>query len=165
MDRVSDHTRLWVQLREPEPGNKCSFKFFNHFTSHSRFLEVMATIWGSFVQLYHTRSTLIRLYSKLKSRKFELRKLNKDLYGDIPFRVKSTFEDLHVKQNEVITNPSSLVFMTTSEASEKWHHLLGIEEKCFRQNSRIQWHYLGDQNTSYFHKVTKSRASKNAIKD
>lgn len=41
--------------------------------------------------------------------------------------------------------------------------LKGIEEAYFRQKTRINWLSLGDQNTSYFHKVVMARAAYNAI--
>lgn len=40
----------------------------------------------------------------------------------------------------------------------------GIEEQFFYQKSRIQWLKLGDRNTSFYHNISQSRNSRNAIR-
>lgn len=55
---VSDHLRVWTQLRPLEQSNRKPFKFFSHVTTHPRFLEVVDTIWNSQAPLYHSRSAL-----------------------------------------------------------------------------------------------------------
>ncbi|KAG5412146.1 hypothetical protein IGI04_008465 [Brassica rapa subsp. trilocularis] len=52
----------------------------------------------SHAPLYHSRSALKLFHSKLKSLKGDLRGLNKDLFGDLPSRVKLAYEDLCLKQ-------------------------------------------------------------------
>jgi hypothetical protein len=49
---------------------------------------------------------------------------------------------------------------------ESLHEFLSIskaEESFFKQKSRNQWLNLGDQNTSYFHRMVKVRTSRNSI--
>lgn len=64
------------------------------------------------------------------------------------------------KQLEALTNPMSDTFNVASDASEKWHQLVGIDEQFFQQKSRIQWLKLGDQNTSFFIKLRKIKLQK-----
>ncbi|KAJ4889497.1 Endonuclease/exonuclease/phosphatase protein [Raphanus sativus] len=40
---VSDHLRMWTQLRPSTPTNRKPFKFFTHVINHPQFLEVVAT--------------------------------------------------------------------------------------------------------------------------
>ena len=95
---VSDHLCMHVLLREAPQGNMKPFKFFTHTTSHPRFLEVVDRIWNQTAPLYHSRSALQLFHEKLKSLKFELRGLNRDMCGDLPGRVKQAYADLCEKQ-------------------------------------------------------------------
>ncbi|VVB17003.1 unnamed protein product [Arabis nemorensis] len=45
-----------------------------------------------------------------------------------------------------------------------WKHYADVEEKFFRQKSRITWLKHGDQNTTVFHRAAQIRKSKNAIR-
>ncbi|KAG7536617.1 hypothetical protein ISN44_As13g005530 [Arabidopsis suecica] len=135
MGGVSDHTRFWVQVREPPQRNKRPFQFFNHVALHPQFSEVVAQIWST-----------------------------TETYGDLPTRVKLAYVDLCQKQNDALTSLHQSSYATVIEAYKKWQHLASIEEQFFCQKSRVQWLHLGDQNTSFFHKVAESRAAKKAIK-
>ena len=91
--------RCWTQLRPTKPTNRKPFKFFNHVTGHPRFLEVVDHGWNSTEPLYHSRSALKIFHSKLKGLKSSLRELNRNMFGDLPSRVKKAYEDLCMKQN------------------------------------------------------------------
>lgn len=41
---VLDHTRCWVHLDTPPPGNKRPFKFFNFLVDHQDFSDTVATV-------------------------------------------------------------------------------------------------------------------------
>lgn len=161
---VSDHSRMVTNLRLVTQGNTKPFKFFTHVATHPEFLEVVSHVWNSTPHLFHSRSALKRLQEKLKLLKSELRRLNRDMFGDLPARVKQAFDDLCVKQNNAMQNPQTSTFEEASDAWEHWHHLAGIEEQFFYQKSRIQWLGLGDRNTNFFHKTCQSRYARNAIR-
>lgn len=103
-------------------------------------------------------------HEKLKSLKYEMRSLNRDLFGDLPGRVKAAYEDLCVKQTEAMRNPHTTTFEAASDAWEHWHHISGIEEQFYFQKSRIQWLGLGDRNSRFFHRATQSRNVRNTIR-
>lgn len=63
-----------------------------------------------------------------------MRSLNRDLYGDLPGRVKLAYEELCARQTEAMQNPQASNFEDASDAWEHWHHISGIEEKFFYQN-------------------------------
>lgn len=115
---VSDHMCMHTQFREVTQGNMKPFKFFNHVASHPRFLEVVSRVWNETEPLFHSRSALRRFYEKLKSLKFEMRSLNRDLYGDLPGRVKAAYEDLCAKQTAAMHNPVTSSFEAASDAWE-----------------------------------------------
>ena len=161
---VSDHLRMHIQLRDVPQGNMKPFKFFNHLTGHPRFLEVVARVWNQSEPLYHSRSALRKLQEKLKALKFEMRSLNRDMYGDLPGRVKQAYEELCARQTEAMQNPQASTFEAAADAWEHWHHISGIEEQFYYQKSRVQWLGLGDRNSRFFHKVTQSRNLRNKIR-
>ncbi|KAL1207250.1 hypothetical protein V5N11_027996 [Cardamine amara subsp. amara] len=67
----------------------------------------------------------------LKSLRHELRRLNKDVYGDLPGKEKTVFEDLCSNQEASLLCPSEENFNFVSIASNRWDKLASIEEKNF----------------------------------
>ncbi|CDY09502.1 BnaC02g20440D [Brassica napus] len=161
---VSDHLRMHIQLRDVPQGNMKPFKFFNNLTGHPRFLEVVAQVWNESELLYHSRSVLRKLQEKLKALKFEMRNLNRDMYGDLPGRVKQAYEEFCARQTEAMQNPQNSTFEAATDAWKHWHHISGIEEQFYYQKSRVQWLGLEDRNSRFFHKVTQSRNIRNTIR-
>ena len=143
---VSDHSRMLTTLRDNIPGNRKPFNFFTHVVNHPQFLEVVNQVWNSNAPLFHSQTTLKKLQEKLKSLKSELRRLNRESFGDLPARVKAAYEELCEKLNNALQNPHTSTFEEASDASENWHHLSGIEEQLFYQKSRVKWLGLGDMN-------------------
>ncbi|KAH0918235.1 hypothetical protein HID58_025895, partial [Brassica napus] len=125
---------------------------------------VVASVWNESAPLYHSRSALKFFQEKLKSLKSVLRGLNRDMFGDLPGRVKQAYDDLCAKQNEAMQDPQTATFEAASDAWEHWHHISGIEEQFFFQKSRVQWLGLGDRNSRFFHKVAQSRNVRNTIR-
>lgn len=161
---VSDHVRMVTQLHDRGLVKPKPFKFFIHVTQHPQFLEIVQRVWNSTAPLFHSRSALRRFHDKLKALKHDLRKLNREAFGDLPSRVKSAFDDLCAKQNTAMQSPNYETFEAASDAWEHWHHISEIEEQLFYQKSRVQWLDLGDRNTNFYHKSCKSRYSRNAIR-
>ncbi|KAG7599644.1 hypothetical protein ISN44_As06g038180 [Arabidopsis suecica] len=60
-------------------------------------------------------------------------------------------------------NSSYLDYNSISEVKLQLQHEYQMEEEYWRTKSRIQWLYLGDKNTRYFHERTKQRRSHNRI--
>ncbi|KAH0872078.1 hypothetical protein HID58_069440, partial [Brassica napus] len=131
---------------------------------HPRFLEVVASSWSSLAPLYQSRTALKLFHSKLKNLKSVLGQLNREMFGDLPSRVKQAYEDLCVKQTEAMNSPSKETFEEASAAWEHWHHIYGIEEQFYFQTSRIQWLGLGDRKNVFYHNICQARNSKNPIK-
>lgn len=100
-------------------GNRKPFKFFTHVIHHPQFLEVVAQVWNSTPQLFHSRTALKKFHDKLKLLKSELRCLNREAFGDIPARVKAAYDDLCEKQARAMQNPLTTTF---EEASDAWKH-------------------------------------------
>lgn len=124
----------------------------------------MASSWSSLAPLYQSRTALKLFHSKLKNLKSVLGQLNREMFGDLPSRVRQAYEDLCVKQTEAMNSPSKETFEEASAAWEHWHHIYGIEEQFYFQTSRIQWLGLGDRKNVFYHNICQARNSKNPIK-
>lgn len=70
---IFDHTFCLVNCGLREKGRKIPFKFFNIWTQHERFLEIIKKYWKSI-----DGSLMFRLVMKLKSLKRGLKELNKN---------------------------------------------------------------------------------------
>lgn len=161
---VSDHTRCWVRLETPIPGNRRPFKFFNFLASHPDFSDTVATVWEGTEPLFYSTSALYRFHKKLKLLKLVLRRLNKNKFGNIPQRTREAFDVLCGKQQDALQNPTPVTFEEVAEATIVWNYWAEIEESFLRQKSRITWLLNGDQNTLFFFRIVQSRASFNLIR-
>ncbi|KAG2292653.1 hypothetical protein Bca52824_039322 [Brassica carinata] len=145
----SDHSPGLVNLNcsLPIAGTK-PFKFFNYLTGHPEFLSSVTSGWSLSVP---TGWSLSSLSKKQKALKQVLKALNKNNFSGIQ------------KLIIALSNPSEVAFLEEKLCREKLLMLKGVEEAYFHQKSRIQWLKLGDQNTSFFFKVSVSRNFFNAI--
>ena len=73
-------------------------------------------------------------------------------------------EALRRAQADLLVNPNDSDLVGIEKVYLKnFHDLAMAEEGFLKQKSRIQWLKLGDQNTSFFHKLVKARNSRNTI--
>jgi hypothetical protein len=102
------------------------------------------------------------LYAHLKAVTRVLKAMTLDCYGAIHQKVAQARERPEKAQKHI------LLFGGQADCVRKekecLHEFLPIskaEEAFLKQKSRVQWLNLGDQNSSYFHKMIKSRISRN----
>ncbi|CAG7875808.1 unnamed protein product, partial [Brassica rapa] len=119
---VSDHTRCWVHLTTPPPGNKRSFMFFNFLVDHPDFSDTVATVWESTEPLFHSMSALYRFHRKMKLLNPVLRRLNRTKFGNIPQRTREAFDTLCDKQKEALQQPNAISFEEAAEAMTVWNY-------------------------------------------
>ncbi|KAG7585320.1 Reverse transcriptase domain [Arabidopsis thaliana x Arabidopsis arenosa] len=161
---VSDHCRCSVNFSELTQSVRRPFKYFSYLGDLPQFGSTVQQEWDSLDPLYHSRAALFIFHRKLKTLKAPLRALNREKYGDLPRRTREAFDELCACQNRALTSPSAESFAEVSEATNNWNHLAGVEERFYRQKSRLNSLKYGDQNTAFFHRMTQTHASKNAIK-
>lgn len=66
--------------------------------------------------------------------------------GDLSRKSKSSFEELCLKQDETMRNPTQQNMRAESEAYKRWDFV--SEEKVLKQKSKMHWLNVGDKNNS-----------------
>ncbi|GJV12664.1 hypothetical protein Tco_1354205 [Tanacetum coccineum] len=157
--RISDHSPSVLCIPTVCKTKPKPFKFFNILTSHEKFLDVVKQEWAMNVSGFH----MYQVVKKLKILKKPFRKLLYDK-GNIHANVNRLRTELDSIQLSLDTDPFNIV-LREREASciVEFNQAILTEERFLKQKAKIQWLKEGDSNSSYFHKVVKSRVSRNRI--
>ena len=157
---VSDHCPTFIQLQQPLHSPPKPFKFFNLWTKHAGFLQVVEHSWNMPVS-GNARSVL---HYKLKRLKTELKLFNQMHYGGISAKVVEKRKELATVQMRVLTSPTDELVQLEKSLNLELYNLILAEESFFKQKSRIQWIQEGDQNNKFFHKIVAMQQHRNTIK-
>ena len=161
---ISDHCPLVTSLNvNPDPGPKklIPFKFFNFWADHPDFIGLVKQAWSNEV----FGAPMFRLTRKLKGVKAILKAFNSRSFGRLHDRVEAARETLSQAQSAILNNPSIPMLGENEKSCLKNYHDLAIAEEGFlKQKSRVQWLKLGDQKTSFFHKIVKAHNARSALK-
>ena len=104
------------------------------------------------------------LARKLKALKEDLKKWNKEEFGDLAFRKKCLLSELlGLDAREDLSGPSQEDQTHCSQIKGEIAHLASLEEISWRQKSRILFVKEGDNNTRFFHLVANSHRRTNHI--
>ncbi|XP_075655260.1 uncharacterized protein LOC142625502 [Castanea sativa] len=87
---ISDHCPILVEVGVVGRG-RCAFKFENMWLKVEGFVEKVQQWWNSY---YFTGSPSFVLAQKLKALKKDLKKWNKEDFGDLAFKKKSLLSEL-----------------------------------------------------------------------
>ncbi|XP_044472228.1 uncharacterized protein LOC123200909 [Mangifera indica] len=98
---ISDHSPCLVRVGTIEDCRKVPFKFYNMWTHHENFLNVVAKVWNQEAQ----GSPMFIVTSKLKKLKVELKKFNKEHFGHISERVLEARRQLENVQELLWISP------------------------------------------------------------
>ncbi|GKA71110.1 SPX and EXS domain-containing protein [Tanacetum coccineum] len=78
--------------------------------------------------------------------------------------VGSSLHELDEAQKAIDSDHSNIELREEKAAYlNAFHDALLMKERLFMQKAKVEWLHLGDANTTYFHKVVKSQASRNHI--
>ena len=80
---ISDHCPALIQLQQDNYSPPKPFKFFNYWTKHGKFLEVVEQSWNEAV----LGDPMSRLHQKMKRLKAKLKEFNQDEFGNVTHKV------------------------------------------------------------------------------
>ena len=104
------------------------------------------------------------LAQKLKALKADLKKLNKEEFGDLAFRKKNKTELLGLDAREELVGLSNEEQIRRLQLKGDIEQLASLEETSWRQKSQALFVKEGDNNTWFFHRLANSHRKANQIK-
>ncbi|VVB02234.1 unnamed protein product [Arabis nemorensis] len=102
-----DHSPILVTLANDLGRRKIRFNFFNFFTSHPEYSQLMELAWNC--QMIAS-NPMFSLYQRLRSAKLCCKSLNQRSFSNIQTRTKLAFEKLENIQRQVLLYPPQSLF-------------------------------------------------------
>jgi hypothetical protein len=127
---------------------------------HDEFMPLVKKVWDQNLG----SCPMYQLCCKLRKLKQELKLFNMTHFSNISDRVKDAKDEEDKAQQALHTaheNPT--LCNRKRDAIRNYASIVRAEESFFKQKARIQWLSLGDQNTSYFHKLVNGRQNRNKL--
>eukprot|EP00253_Pinus_taeda_P015037 PITA_15037 len=158
----SDH---WpIELHWNRPGNniKRPFRFENFWFSHPDFKDFIQKFWQ--ISNPTAPSKMERFQKKLKMLKAEIKRWNKNTFGNILKEKERIIEGIKQTQQKIILEERTEELAQKEQDLE--NKLLAWEEQeeiLWQQKSRIRWLKEGEKNTKFFHRSTIQRRMRNNI--
>ncbi|KAF9595141.1 hypothetical protein IFM89_037241 [Coptis chinensis] len=139
----SDHSPLvgWYD-RIPKPTN-APFRFFNMWTSHPDFLEVVKENWKVPIEGH----SLFILSQKLKRLKQKLARPNKYVFGNLGTKITEATHNLEALQHQFEQDENEMLAMEIAEQELQVENLLQQEADYWKQRSRTRWDKEVDRST------------------
>ncbi|KAL8463849.1 hypothetical protein ACS0TY_033700 [Phlomoides rotata] len=156
----SDHACSLTTIFGESGGGKKPFRFYNMWTKHDRFDQIVADGWDRHV--FGTRQFV--LCKKLKGLKRELKVLNKRAFGHICERTEAADTRLGVLQVKVLEGNGTLADKTKiEEVKDRVKWLKKVEKAYLAQLAKNNYIFRQDTNSKYFHALVKKNKKRNHI--
>jgi hypothetical protein len=156
----SDHAPI-ILMRGCMQNGKSAFKFENMWLKEEGFVDKVKSWWSSFS---FTGSPSFILAKKLRALKGEIKRWNREVFGNVGVRNKAWAEELEsldrieeVRRLSEEEKERRRLLASDLEAS------LLQEEISWRQKSRVRWLKEGDKCTKFFHQVASANRRNNSI--
>ena len=156
---TSDHCPVVLNYHLARHRKPKSFRFANFLADKESFIPTVRDNWGVDVQGFR----MFILARRLKNMKRFLRNMNR-VNGNVFNKVKALRVELKRVQRELDKEPNNPSLREEEYVFCKaYQEAVRDEASLLRQKTKVQWLKDGDQNTSYFHNVLKSRVNKSRI--
>ncbi|CAH9096848.1 unnamed protein product [Cuscuta epithymum] len=155
----SDHSPILLQMSNKGWNGPKPFKFLNMWTTHPSFISIVDKCWKA----HNFGRGMYGLVRKLKCLKHDLKKWNREVFGNI-------FEDIKTCEQEVLNAEIQFEEHPTESNRTDWSHKRALlmtkyrlERKFWKQKAHLSWLKEGDSNTHFFHSFVKVRNRKQQI--
>jgi hypothetical protein len=138
------------------------FRFEKFWLSHPDFQNISESWWKQ-AEIDHG-TCMYKFQQRLKNFKSQLKRWNRNVFGNILQRMQEIEQCLETLQKTFITGDRMTTLMKEeeelkAELDERKEH----EEILWRQKSRVQWLKEGEKNTKFFHRSMVHRRYINKI--
>jgi hypothetical protein len=156
----SDHAPI-ILMRGCLQNGKSSFKFENMWLKVDGFVDKVRVWWSSFS---FVGSPSFILAKKLRALKGEIKKWNREEFGNVGARIKAWEEELEMLDRfEEVRRLSEEEKARRKALAADLEASLLQEEISWRQKSRVRWLKEGDKCTKFFHQVASANRRNNSI--
>ncbi|KAL9659549.1 hypothetical protein QQ045_024356 [Rhodiola kirilowii] len=156
----SDHAAVALVKEEKFWGTK-PFRILNVWLEQPGMKALIKDVWKAKEEQGRKGFTLQRRFASVRRM---LSQWNKKSFGDIRQKlisVRAEWERLSKEQEA--RNLSEEEYLKKLALQKRMWQLEAQEERIWRRKSRIKWLQVGDQNTSYFHRMATWRTKRNNI--
>ncbi|XP_015075531.1 uncharacterized protein LOC107019625 [Solanum pennellii] len=158
---ISDHSSMMILLQKTQQHGKFSFKFFNVWTEHEAFMEMVEAIWKK----DYGNSIMKQVWCKLMDLQHVLKQLNRKEFKYIGKQIEMARLEIAKVQDQLNEQATDELIVQEKELLIKHEKWSMIEESALRQKTRIKWIQLGDANNKFFSSVIKERTQKKQIRN
>ncbi|GFZ07066.1 hypothetical protein Acr_19g0000030 [Actinidia rufa] len=158
--KFSDHSPCVITLFGDNDQGPRPFKFFNMWTKHEDFLNVVDSSWSMQVE----GTAMFKLCRKLKVLKGPLKALNKMHFSHISARAAAAEEDLLQVQQQLHDNPTDSSLQIRVASLKKQSFRLAEADRSFcLQVAEAKYLKNCDKGTKFFHDLIKNNRAKSQI--
>ncbi|KAG7564174.1 Ribonuclease H domain [Arabidopsis suecica] len=150
---ASDHSPVVATLLDKIPRGKRSFRFDKRWIGKEGLLEAISNGWNSDSELGEGK-----FVEKLTNCRRAISQWRKELTPYGRQTIEELKSELHVAQSDDRRSREEITELTL-RLKEAYRD----EELYWYQKSRCSWMQLGDNNSKYFHALTKQRRARNRI--
>ena len=150
-----DHYPLLLKL-SPNLGNVSDrpFRFQPVWLNHKDFTAIVREAWAGQDD---------RLDGAISSFKAKALRWNKEVFGNVFVRKKQIMARLLGIQKALALRPNTFLLNLQNQLTKEYNLILQMKEEIWAMKAMTDWIIMGERNTSYFHKSTLVRRSKNII--
>ncbi|XP_074299769.1 uncharacterized protein LOC141630931 [Silene latifolia] len=136
------------------------FKYFNMWSLTPNYDNIVSTGWHR----EWKGTPIFRVVQKLKSLKPDLKKLNKEQFGDIENLTHIAELALNQFQTMLVQDPlNEELCLSEKECATELTELRKARDQYLRQKAKCEWMEHGDDNNAYFHARIKRRRARNRV--
>ncbi|XP_059669329.1 uncharacterized protein LOC132314484 [Cornus florida] len=151
--------KRWIEATRVRTGSP--FRFENMWLRAEDFQEKVQSWWEGVLVI---GSSNFMLTTKLKALKFDLKKWNKDVFGNLERKKNRVLADFY-EIDRLEKKGGDVEFLRSRRAScqAAFAEIASMEEISWQQKSRALWLKAGDRNTNFFHKLANAYRISNHI--